>query len=399
MPENAKRRDAGKKREFKPKEEFPITNAVLSAMLFALVPWVFISVTITSYQVKLLIGFLVGSAVAILACEWVGERDGIWLSGTVLAREPFNDPLQVIGMKTRTKHLVKFKSQTWQLVIHSAMVIVELNVINSMLGEQSGADLFAEPWRMAYMSDPIPPLLEMLYIFQMAVWIITGFFHVFVFEQQSDYLVMLGHHVATIGLLGISWQHGYARYGLLVLYVHDISDIVIDLLKMTNYLKLEDMSGMFLTEICFVTNLFTWAYYRLYILPVFIVYNGCWKSMACASGFIYQAGGDVAKFVAIFQADKGLCYAEQDIKVLENLAIHGKNFAESVGDVAPYYSIYYSASVAVALLCVLLVMHMYWYALFYRILHGLLTGKTASDVGADQYEGDDGVAEVEKKSK
>jgi ceramide synthetase len=64
-----------------------------------------------------------------------------------------------------------------------------------------------------------------------------------------------------------SMSGGYLRVGLLVLYVHDVSDITVDLLKMINYLKLENRAGWFLSEAIFVINLVCWVYWRLWIFP------------------------------------------------------------------------------------------------------------------------------------
>ena len=47
------------------------------------------------------------------------------------------------------------------------------------------------------------------------------------------------HHIATIALVAGSWIHGFLRIGVLVLYMHDVSDIPLDLMKMFNYLKLQ----------------------------------------------------------------------------------------------------------------------------------------------------------------
>ena len=51
-------------------------------------------------------------------------------------------------------------------------------------------------------------------------------------------------------------------------------DVVIDLLKLANYLKLEGLRGGFLVEIFFLTNFFTWAYTRLYIYPKQVMWLG-----------------------------------------------------------------------------------------------------------------------------
>ncbi len=56
----------------------------------------------------------------------------------------------------------------------------------------------------------------------------------------SRCLFRAAHHLATISLIVGSHYNNFHRMGLCVLFIHDVSDIVIDLLKTFNYLKLEN---------------------------------------------------------------------------------------------------------------------------------------------------------------
>ena len=47
----------------------------------------------------------------------------------------------------------------------------------------------------------------------------------------------------TIALVWGSYSSNYVRIGTVVLYLHDLSDIMVDLLKLTNYMKLEGPKG------------------------------------------------------------------------------------------------------------------------------------------------------------
>lgn len=75
-----------------------------------------------------------------------------------------------------------------------------------------------------------------LYLLQLAVWICTCFSHHFLEERRKDYFIMYIHHIVTICLVGGSYNVGYYRVGIIILYAHDMSDIFIDLMKMFNYL-------------------------------------------------------------------------------------------------------------------------------------------------------------------
>lgn len=126
------------------------------------------------------------------------------------------------------------------------------------------------PW-VDYPHQEQDPLLIHLYIAQLAVWTYTAVVCVWVDERRKDYQVMLAHHVVTIGLVSGSLSAGLLRIGLLVLYVNDTSDVFVDLLKMTNYLKLEGRRGWFGSEIAFINMMLAWLYWRLYEFPTYVL--------------------------------------------------------------------------------------------------------------------------------
>ena len=84
--------------------------------------------------------------------------------------------------------------------------------------------------------------------------------------------MMLVHHVVTLALILLSYHFNFLRLGVVIMFLHDSSDVVIDLLKLCNYLNLEGLSSCFAVEVCFVTNFVTWAYARLYVFPVHVIY-------------------------------------------------------------------------------------------------------------------------------
>ena len=87
------------------------------------------------------------------------------------------------------------------------------------------------------------PPLDRMYTIQLSVWIATAFSHVYLDQKHKDYYVMYLHHIVTIFLVAFSWGIN-VKFGFLVLFVHDVSDIGIDLIKMSNYLDygLDDVS-------------------------------------------------------------------------------------------------------------------------------------------------------------
>ena len=83
---------------------------------------------------------------------------------------------------------------------------------------------------------------------------------------------MMTHHVVTIALVTWSYAVGFLPVGVIVLLLHDMTDIPLDMLKMSNYLKMEGVPGLFTSEILFVTTIALWFYYRIYQYPTKLLY-------------------------------------------------------------------------------------------------------------------------------
>ena len=147
---------------------------------------------------------------------------GAFISRRLISEDPLS--------KLRTRR--KFADQAWQLAIHLSMTALEAYVL---FFDDGG-----EPWLRDYVSlwTPEPWLQEnpklsvhVLYLAQMAVWIVTCTSHCFFEERHKDYVLMAMHHIVTIALLWLSYSANYVRIGVVVLLLHDSSDIVVDLLK------------------------------------------------------------------------------------------------------------------------------------------------------------------------
>jgi len=193
--------------------------------------------------------------------------------------------------------------------------------------------------------------MEVFYVVQLSIWIVTCFSHRFVEARHKDYYQMYVHHIATIGLVAASWMCGYLRIGVLVLFIHDTSDVPLDLVKITNYLKIQGSRGLFVTELIFVGNLVTWAYFRLFLYPTKCLYSALMESPI-------EINVSPEDFAAMSLSDK----------ISTSLSMPGHTLSN-------------------ILLNVLLGLHIFWYYLLLRILYKLIVGKKAHKVGEEEYEG------------
>lgn len=175
----------------------------------------------------------------------------------------------------------KFREQGWQLSIHVLMTCIEYVLVaqESPNGHLMGPDSAKLPWEQTFpinaggMYRQPSNWLVLLYATQIAIWMYTAFVCWAIDERKKDYLVMMAHHVVTIALiLGSAWC-GHLSIGLMVLWVHDSSDIFVDGLKMINYLGLDGLNGFFFVEASYLACLGVWFYARLFVFPTIVLHS------------------------------------------------------------------------------------------------------------------------------
>jgi ceramide synthetase len=211
-----------------------------------------------------LLALIVIVAIAVAVTKLVFATVGGWFSRTFL--QHLGDPLKkAVTMK-------KWCDQSWQLVIHVSMTIFELIVMADETWWQDTTSL----WNQGTATGVFPEhkfLTKLLYITQLAIWIYTAFSCKFLEEIRKDYFVMMTHHVVTIALVTWSYRIGFLPVGVIVLLLHDLSDIPLDMLKMANYLKMEGLRGFFVSETMFVIVFAGWIYLRIYTYPTKLLYT------------------------------------------------------------------------------------------------------------------------------
>ena len=293
--------------------------------------------------------------------KMTSARFGRAFSRTALAR--VGDPLS----KRRTMH--KFQDQMWQLFIHGSMTAFELYILfvedhGAWTKEERAGVLnneFASLWTPHPYNQPNNTSLHLFYLVQLAIWIDTCFSHRFIEERHKDYVMMYVHHLVTILLVLGSYANNYLRVGTVILFLHDSSDVFLDLLKIFNYLKLEGRRGCFIIEFAFLANLLVWAYTRLYIFPVRIVWTGVWRG---------------SREVVMHQLLSGYTHPDYGPVPEEQLWLKGggrwgrPSFAVGDGDFPlwddmwrnptnPYLNMYWACSISLTVLCI---MHVIWCA-------------------------------------
>jgi TLC domain len=130
--------------------------------------------------------------------------------------------------------------------------------------------------------------------------------------------------------------------------VHDVSDILVDVLKMVNYLKLESKQGFFASELAYASCVAGWVYWRLYRFP-----------------FTAIRGALVESFRVVAPQPR--------------LSWEG-----ALGIMVTDMPLYFEMN---GLLLTLQALHIYWFYLFAMIGYRILT-ESAREASRQEYEGD-----------
>lgn len=279
-----------------------------------------------------------------LSSQLIGRSLSAWLFRMKLVVDPYdNSAVNPLSGKIQMK---KWTEQSWQLFVHVLFASIEYNILAKETWYDEPATIWIpHPWRQAAtMSQEI----VFVYLAQLSIWVYTCIVHRFWDERRKDYFVMYMHHIITIMLVAGSFAAGYLRVGIIILYVHDVSDVFVDLLKMVNYLKLENRRGLFASEIAYFACIVSWVFWRLYKFPKTAIYASVVEA--------YRILGPQPRS----SADSLLGLSMRDL---------------------PLY--FEMNTLLIALLC----LHIYWAHLFFMIGYTMLTN-SAREASRREYEGD-----------
>lgn len=129
--------------------------------------------------------------------------------------------------------------------------------------------------------------LQSYYVLELSYYSAGIFIHVFIDQPLKDFWVMLSHHILTVCLVACSYFFNLQRFGLLVLMIHDVSDVFLDYGKCFHYLdmvrstvllKTTHLHQEFYSTVTFINLIISWAVYRLYIYPVYLINSAMFET-------------------------------------------------------------------------------------------------------------------------
>ncbi|XP_075063540.1 ceramide synthase 1 isoform X1 [Mixophyes fleayi] len=129
----------------------------------------------------------------------------------------------------------------------------------------------------------VPRNIALVYLIQGSFYAHSTYATLYMDVWRKDSFVMILHHVVTFSLITFSYAFRYHNIGILVLFLHDINDILLEFTKLNIYFKTR--GGVYhkvnsiITDFGSVLFSMSWFWFRLYWFPVKVLYVTCCSSL------------------------------------------------------------------------------------------------------------------------
>lgn len=229
----------------------------------------------------------------------------------------------------RSKKIRKFKESAWKCIYYLSAEILALSVTYDEPWFTDTKNFWVGPGSQVWPDQKIKLKLKTVYMYAAGFYSYSIFALIFWETRRSDFGVSMSHHVATVILIVLSYIFRFARVGSIVLAIHDASDVLLEIGKMSKYSGAETMAS-----IAFILFVFSWVILRLIYYPFWILWSTSYEVLLNLDKEKHRVDGPI------------------------------------------YYYVFNS------LLYCLLVLHIYWWVLIYRMLVKQIQarGKLSEDV-------------------
>ncbi|CAF1365976.1 unnamed protein product [Rotaria magnacalcarata] len=124
----------------------------------------------------------------------------------------------------------------------------------------------------------IPFDIKLLYFVECGFYVHSIYATICMDLKRKDYLIMLVHHVLTIALISLSYCARYHKIGLLVFFMHDITDICLEATKLMRHVFVRQDGQKHhmwyhASHGSFVIFVVCWFIFRLYWFPLKVLYS------------------------------------------------------------------------------------------------------------------------------
>ncbi|CAN0877013.1 Ceramide synthase 1 LOH3 [Linum grandiflorum] len=171
-----------------------------------------------------------------------------------------------LATREERKTITKFKESAWKLVYFFSADVLALYVSHNETWFVDTKCFYAGPGDQVWPDLKTKLKLKGLYMYGSGFYVYSTFALMFWETRRSDFLVSMGHHLATLALLLLSYMARFSRVGAIVLAIHDATDMFLEPAKMARYGGFESLSG-----VLFAIFVLVWTMLRIVCFPFWIL--------------------------------------------------------------------------------------------------------------------------------
>eukprot|EP00118_Oscarella_pearsei_P025192 m.307700 g.307700 ORF g.307700 m.307700 type:complete len:339 (+) comp42664_c0_seq1:43-1059(+) len=141
-------------------------------------------------------------------------------------------------------------------------------------------DLFFNPlncWIEWKPGVETPSDVYVVYMSQLGFYVHSFYATFFMDDIRKDFLIMVAHHILSIALIAFSMAVGYYHIGVLLVFLHDILDVILEYSKCMLYMKTQSKKEVAKWElranIGFGIFMVLWLIFRIYYYFFSILHN------------------------------------------------------------------------------------------------------------------------------
>lgn len=173
-----------------------------------------------------------------------------------------------VGTDESRKKLRKFKESAWKCIYYLAAELLVLSVTYNEPWFTNTRFFWVGPGNQVWPDQQIKLKLKGVYMFTAGFYAYSIFALIFWETRRSDFGVSMSHHFATLILILLSYILRFARVGSVVLAIHDASDVLLEIGKMSKYSGAETLAS-----ISFILFVISWLVLRLIYYPFWVLWS------------------------------------------------------------------------------------------------------------------------------
>ncbi|KXZ42818.1 hypothetical protein GPECTOR_116g350 [Gonium pectorale] len=100
-------------------------------------------------------------------------------------------------------------------------------------------------------------------------------------ERRKDWMESMIHHVVTSGLLFYSYSVNFTRVGVVIILIHDVSDIFLEMAKLARYADRDDIGTP-----AFLVFFVSWVLCRVVIFPAFVLRSTLFEPVVLVAAYL-----------------------------------------------------------------------------------------------------------------